>query len=633
MPLRRAPRPVPAVTEGGRHAAPPDGQRRVGFLVVTILTPFLLLGIIELALRLLVPAPAYPLFVAAPYAAASHLVANREVSRRWFPRIADPPRPMQDPFARAKSPGTLRLIVLGESSAAGFPYPRNGAFSRYLREALRRSMPDRTIEVVNLGIAATNSYAMWDLGREVAAEKPDAVLIYAGHNEYYGALGIGSSQAVAASRPTLTRAYLRALRFRTVWVLSRGLVAVRGARAEIADDVPGFMELLARDQQIAYGSAVYHNGVKQFRGNLQLLLAELRSHGIPVFVASIASNLADQPPFAADANSAPGGAREAYATARELLASGDTTQARALFARARDLDVVRFRAPSELNGVIRSAAAAGHARYVPAAESLAASSPGRIPGAAVFLEHVHPNRHGYATIARAFFHELLASGALDRGGTRPAAPDWDEIEQGVAVSPFDDRVALHTIRTITSRWPFVPLTEQRDYRAEYRPVDAFDSLAFQVSRGEGWERGKLALATLYQTRGMHDSAAAEYRGLAADAPLFQEPRVLLAEALLAAGKVEEGEAELREALRLGESPRVLAALGETAARRRAYPEAAGWLSRAADLQPDNPELHYRLALARAMAGNVAGARAAARRLQQIAPRHPALPELFRALGF
>ena len=604
----------------------------MGFLVVTILTPFLLLGIIELTLRLLVPAAAYPLFVPAPYAAASHLVANREVSSRWFPRIADPPRPMQDPFARAKSPGTLRLIVLGESSAAGFPYPRNGAFSRYLREALRHSMPDRTIEVVNLGIAATNSYAMWDLARDVAMERPDAVLIYAGHNEYYGALGVGSSQAVAASRPALTRAYLRALRFRTVWVLSRGIAALRGGGAAIGDDVPGFMELLARDQQIAYGSDVYHHGLQQFRGNLLLLLAELRGHGVPVFVASIASNLADQPPFAADANAGPGGAREAYATARELLASGDTTQARTLFERARDLDVVRFRAPSELNGVIQSVSAASHARYVPAAESLAAASPGGIPGAVVFLEHVHPNRRGYAIIARAFFHELLASGALDRGGARPAVPDWDAIERVAALSPFDERVALHTVRTIASRWPFVPVAEQRDYRSEYRPADPFDSLAFQVSRGESWERGKVALARLYQSRGMHDSAAAEYRGLAADAPLFQEPRVLLAEALLSAGKVEEGEAVLREALILGESPRVLVALGENAVRRSAYPEAAGWLSRAVDLQPNNPELHYRLALVRAMAGNVPGARAAARRLQQMAPRHPALPELSRALG-
>jgi len=37
-------------------------------------------------------------------------------------------------------------------------------------------------------MAAINSYALLDMVDEVIQQSPDAVLIYTGHNEYYGAL-------------------------------------------------------------------------------------------------------------------------------------------------------------------------------------------------------------------------------------------------------------------------------------------------------------------------------------------------------------------------------------------------------------------------------------------------------------
>jgi lysophospholipase L1-like esterase len=68
-------------------------------------------------------------------------------------------------------------------------------FSREVADALRDVLPSDTVEVVNLGIAATNSYAILDFSREIIDQHPDAVMIYAGHNEYYGALGVGRPRA------------------------------------------------------------------------------------------------------------------------------------------------------------------------------------------------------------------------------------------------------------------------------------------------------------------------------------------------------------------------------------------------------------------------------------------------------
>ena len=197
-----------------------------------------------------------------------------------------PPSPPHDAFAREKPANGFRVFVLGESATAGFPYPHNGTFSRILRDALHDVLPADSVEVVNLGIPATNSYQMLDLVDEVIAEHPDAVLIYAGHNEYYGALGVGSTVRVASS-PALVRMYLRAMHWRVPALLNAAVAALRRRvspppTGDVA--VASFMETVVADQDIRTGSLRLHAGERQFEGNMVRLLARLRAAGVPTFV-------------------------------------------------------------------------------------------------------------------------------------------------------------------------------------------------------------------------------------------------------------------------------------------------------------------------------------------------------------
>ena len=48
----------------------------------------------------------------------------------------------------------------------------------------------------------------------------------------------------------------------------------------------------------------------------------------------------------------------------------------------------------------------------------------------------------------------------------------------MALTPFDDRIVFHTREALIERWPFVPVAQQRDYRATYRPVGLLDSFEF-----------------------------------------------------------------------------------------------------------------------------------------------------------
>lgn len=601
------------------------------FLAITLFTPVLLLGAAEVVARLVWPEGALPLFVTAPFGEGKYLVANREVARRWFSRERIPPAPMAEPFAVHKPPRTFRVFVLGESSTAGFPYPRNGAFSRVLRDMLRDVLPDDSVEVVNLGIAATNSYALVDMAGEILAQSPDAVVIYAGHNEYYGALGAASAENVVGSSPAMKRAYLWLLRSRLVLALRAGLQRARSAGARNGD-APSLMEVLARNREVPLDSEIYERGVEQFESNLTRVVGAFREEGIPVFVGSLVSNLRNQRPLASPQNRGPMRAEGAYLDARLALTKGDVALAQILFARARDLDVVRFRAPTEFNRVIERVTEATGAVYVPVAEEAARQAPAGVPGDEFFLEHVHPNRAGYATIGRVFFESMRSAGLGRRQAEADRLRAPVDYLNGMELTGFDERVVRHTVNTLTTRWPFVPATRRRDYRTTYLPADMFDSLAFQVSRGASWEMAKVRLAAEYERAGQFELAAAEYRGLVRDAPFFEEPLRLLGRALLGAGKEQEAEAALDRAMRIQPTAYAAKTLAALALRRRDLARGIALLRQSLSLEPDQPQVLHQLSLAYGLAGDIRNARETALRLRRMSPTFPGLAQWLQSLG-
>jgi lysophospholipase L1-like esterase len=496
---------------------------------------------------------------------------------------------------------------------------------------LRDVLSEDSVEVVNLGIAATNTYALVDMAREIRAQAPDAVVIYAGHNEYYGALGAASTENVVASAPALKRLYLRMLHSRLVLALRNALQRARPAGSGDAE-AASLMETLARNRDITLDGEIYRRGVRQFEGNLTRVVETFRDAGVPVFIGSLASNLRDQPPLAARANRGPTRAEGVYLAARRALGSGDATLAPLLFARARDLDVVRFRAPTEFNLVIDRVAKKTGARYVPIAETAAREAPGGVPGREFFLEHVHPNRAGYATIGRVLFESMRDAGFGGRPAQLGRLRSFEEYRAGMELTAFDERIVRHTVRTLTSRWPFVPANRRGDYRSIYEPSDLFDSLAFEVSRGASWETGKLRLAAEYERQGQFQLAAGEYRGLVRDAPLFEEPLRLLARALLAAGMEREAEAALERAIRLRPTTSAANALAGIALRRRDLRRGIALLRLSLSLQPNQPQTLYQLSLAYGLADDRGNARSTALRLRDLAPGFPGLAEWLQSLG-
>ena len=611
-------------------------RKTVVFSVIAVLSPLILLAALEFGLRAAHYGGETPLFEAPTKLHGLYLVPGRRVGARYFPRAKSPPSPPFDAFLVRKPAHGIRIFVMGESAAAGFPYQANGAFSNVLADALQDVLPNDTVEVVNLGIAATNSYTIADLAPEVIAQRPDAILIYAGHNEYYGALGAGSTETLGAV-PAFVRLYLRLQRFKT-FLLLRNVVGsvlgiIRGDSPFASPDPhPSRMETVVRDQRITLGGTVYERGKRQFESNLLVALGAFRGAGVPVFIGSTPSNLRDRKPFGSVASPRDSSAAAVFDSARSTLARRDTAGARSLFARARDLDLIRFRAPGEFREIIKRIAAKTGAHYVPSEEAFDSAAQYGIPGEDLFLEHVHPNAGGYLLLGRTYFEALKRAGFLERADLKRLA-GWDEYARRMDLTALDNRIVYHTIKTITTRWPFLPINAQQNYRGTYEPTDFTDSLAFAVSMGTmQWAQAKVATARRFEARGQIDSAIAEYAGLIRREPHSEAGYRLAGSALLDAKQPQRARPYLEKSYAIEPTPFTAYALG-VLARQSGDPQRAITLfEQSLSLSPNVPATLYQLSITYAVAHDLEHARATAARLAMVSPEYPGLVSLASALG-
>ena len=551
---------------------------------IVLLLPLIVLGMAEAGVRL----AGYghdlePLFMRSPEQ-PQYLQANPRVVTRFFTDPTQAPSVSIETayFRTQKRPGTFRVFVQGESTAAGFPYGLGASLAGVLDQRMERSFPSREIEVISTAMAAVNSYALLDFADEIIAQHPDAVVIYVGHNEYLGILGVGSSLRMASS-PALTRSFLALRELRLFQLMSR-LLGDRTARGvdQPAAASDSLMARVAGERSIPLNSVAYRRGLEQFESNLGRLLDKYRTAGVPVFIGTLVSNERDQMPLAilgAAETDAAGAAKTAYHAAQDAEAAEDFSAARSGYAWARDLDPLRFRAPSEFNATVAALAKAHGATLVDTHAAFVSASPHGLIGNNLLLEHVHPNLDGYFLLADAFFDAMVAKGLP--GPPEVTVPDAVARAE-MPVSDIDRYLGDYKVLRIKSGWPFTasyvepqlptPLSEgerlaQDLYFQRTSWQDAQDRLRrYYQSTGDkaGYTRVTAILADAFPFAGQlqFESAAALIEiGRAADALRYSkkavelEPRnvnhlLVHAHALLLTGQREDGRVALERVLML-----------------------------------------------------------------------------------
>lgn len=519
------------------------------FRIIALAIPFLFFILLEVFLRLGGFGREIPLFIENP-ANPHYILPRPDIVKRYFAEGADIPNvTMEANFLLKEKPENgLRIFVQGGSTAAGFPYGLGASLAGMLEQRLKHTFPDKYVEVVNTAMAAVNSYTLLDLADEVIQQKPDAVLIYAGHNEYLGILGVGSNYTAANSQAT-TLLFLKLKDFRTFQLVQR---IYHWSKNE--EPMPGkesqqsrtFMAKVAKHKNIPLGSDIYTAGLAQFETNLSLLLDKYQQAKVPVFVSTITSNLKDQKPFssapmadklsdelqallgdtpqlatttidkerlallaqnAVDDNSA----LLQYRLGQLYLGVGEYDKALKYFISARDNDLLRFRAPTEMNEIIRTISKEKNAYLVDVERNLSTRSPFKIIGNNFMLEHLHMNVQGYFLLADTFYQAFKNHNTLG---------DWHDVSTQEAwkmrpILPSEEYNGYAKIQQLKADYPF------SDGPTPLRLTSPAD---WQQKLGQQLFQRKIDWLKMMQ------QSAIRYKA-ARNIPLFNKTNVLIAEAL------------------------------------------------------------------------------------------------------
>ena len=619
---------TPSASSGTSSSGPSgvpvlSARKRRAFTLAALLLPLLLLGGAEGVLRLVGYGQEMPLFVDGPLGL---VMENREVAGRYFFHNENLPSPLFDFMEKDKGAGTFRIVVLGESSAAGFPFYYGAAFSRQLQDRLQQTFPGRKIEVFNTAMAAISSYAFRDFTGEILRMKPDAVLVYAGHNEYYGALGVGSTESIGRS-PTLVNLYLRLQRFRLVQAL-RGLLSRVAGLGQATPTSGTLMERMVGEQRIPLGSALDLAGDRQLEANLSDVFARFEAAGVPVLVGTLASNERGIAPFitsgtgdyaakvqAAEALVAtdPAAARTAlealvaedtsdaqarFALGQARLALGDSVQARLAFLAAKDRDELRFRAPERFNGLLRRLAAAHGATVVETQSALAAASPHGIIGPEMMTEHLHPTPRGYFLIADAFYDALRSRRMI---GDWAGAVGKDSAYARMALTPVDSLVGAYRLLQLRGGWPFRPIGQNVRLTDTLRARSEEQQIALRLFRAEiDWQTANAQSRELYQRQGRFPEALRAARAAIAELPYSPAPYLDAANTLVLAQRYPEAAPYLEASIARQPTTQAEGLLGSLLLQRGDRAGAIGHLQRAIALDGTNAQALYNLAGAYAL---------------------------------
>lgn len=491
------------------------------FYLILILIPILFFVLLEVGLRIFNYGEDLSMWV---QATPGKKIINANVAKRYFSNVKNFPTTIEDIFDSSKSENTFRVFVLGESSAAGYPYMPLGSFSRYIRKRLELNYPQKNIEVVNLGLTAINTYTIRDFIPEVLKQKPDVILIYTGHNEYYGALGVGSLESLGKSR-WLINLYLKLIHFKTVELIKDFLQW--SGKIIFGEEKPKtgtLMSRMAKEQSIEFNSDDYLTGIQQFDGNMRDIIEMCKDENVPLILGTLASNLKDQKPFISKNENENYSAIKFFKQAEVEYQKGNFKKADSLFRLAKDYDMLRFRAPEKINQLIKSYKKEFGIEVVDIDSLFSAVSPNGIIGNNLMTDHLHPTLEGFQLIGKIFYEKMKEKNLLPKENPVYDFSKQDEITKKEFIFPqLDSVMAVQRIALLKNDWPYVKPNEKK-LESEIIPLkNSVDSLSYQFLKNIiTWPDAHYKLAERYLLKKDFDNYIVNMSALIYQYPVIVE---------------------------------------------------------------------------------------------------------------
>jgi tetratricopeptide (TPR) repeat protein len=554
-PAQQPPEPTAKSSAGGDIAFSP--ARRRMFRLLAVLAPFILLFAIEGVLRLC-GFGGHPsvIKVVGPYRDGQLATTYIPGATTYFDTSKSTPGSIgQYAFLHPKPSNTTRILLAGASAIQGYPQPLAFANSAFLREMLADVWPQRSVEVINLGTTAVATFPVLDMLTQALAYQPDLVVIYAGHNEFFGAYGVASLQSGGDSPGAIRfHHWSSGLGITQGW---RRLTAGRGAQSSGA-----LMEVMVGRAYVGPDDPLRQAAARNVGAHVRAMIEGCQAQAVPVIVCALASNERDLAPVGAfappdlaastrsqleqlhalarahrghdqaeaardklaeAAKLAPQHAHTHYALGEVHLALGDPVTAAGHFHQALDFDPMPWRAPAATNAAIRSAATEQGAIFCDVQQRFRDASSNGIIGWPLMDDHVHFSLRGQALLARCIVEAMTGCPAPVAVSTNAIAtiPDWRALADRLGANEYERYAVAHGMRSVFS----VPFMRESNPQGYAR----WDELCKRLLRG--WPLSLQQVAQEWQDPQQHRIVRRPLGGFIGRA-LIRQQRYAEAEPLL-----------------------------------------------------------------------------------------------------
>ncbi len=437
------------------------------FRIAALLFPVLALAVLEFVLWLVEgPGPKDPRLNISPLSTFYRRNENGQeyyyIAQKYILNAGTIKFPVKKPA------DTIRIFVLGESAAAGWPHPPQETFSAYLEHALEVARPGKRIEVINASAHGFAAYRIRYILHEVLRMEADAVILWTGNNEFMEERNYDTASSWLAAVGH---------HLRTVGLLRS--VCGFDHRAQLdGGDLNGVADAFWR--KVKQQALHLRENPEQFAQvklhyaeSLQAMAEDAAEHGVPLILFTVPVNLRDWLPTVSH-HSLEGADlskwQECYDAGRRRLfqkagdtdgvaamqkatelepdhaeshfwlgrlqeAAGQRSEALASYHRAVDLDYTPFRAISAFNDSVRQTARGNaNATLLDLDTIFATESDRGAPGFDLFLDNVHPTNRGNLIVARHAFALLcrLLPGPFEATtfappATKPGEPAYEDF--------------------------------------------------------------------------------------------------------------------------------------------------------------------------------------------------------------
>ncbi len=561
-------------------------------------------------------------------------------------------------FLKNKPAGTYRIFTVGGSTTYGHPYDDAGSFSAWLREFLPVADASRPWEVINAGGISYASYRVSVVMEELAAYDPDLFVIYSGQNEF---LERRTYQTMAEAPRFLAEAGSIVSRTRLYAAAKaifdrRQIDTPRPAQNILKEEVDTILAHSVGPRDYKRDDEQKEQVIRHYRFNLERMIDIARSAGARVILVTPASNLKDVSPFKSEHVDGLDAAAQQrfdslYASAKRERSDGSLNaaladldqalridgryadaqyqrgqvlynlgrygEARDAFLRAIDEDVCPLRILTPMLQIVAAVAAEKNVPLVDFAKLTDERAPHGVPGADLFLDHVHATLEGYRLLALAIVESMKADGIVT------PTEGWNKVAIAAATRRVEGRIDRQAQGTALRN-----LAKVFDWAGKQEEAERLAAQAAQVLGDDAESLNVLGRAAA--ARGDFDEAIRHFRKALAIKPDFVEPLTPLGIALGKQGKVDEAITLFRSAV--AGKPDFAEAhynLGIALMSKGLAQEAIQSYRRAVAVDPQYAAAHNNLGTALLTQGQ---AEEAARHFRQALRLNPQYPEAHLNLG-